>query len=90
MAGSQVVASGLVCEWLRSQNVPDQHRTELARIAAPLCDALLDAIRAAGRWRAGVGTALGYQCASRHSPQRRNRVGQDRRTLRRLAPSDIP
>ena len=48
MAGSQVVASGLVCEWLRSQNVPDQHRTELARIAAPLCDALLDAIERPG------------------------------------------
>jgi hypothetical protein len=39
-----VVISSLVSEWLRSQNIPDEHRSELARIAAPLCNALLDAI----------------------------------------------
>ncbi|GAB0057556.1 hypothetical protein SIID45300_01887 [Candidatus Magnetaquicoccaceae bacterium FCR-1] len=39
-----VILSGLVCEWLRSQNIPDGHRSELTRIAIPLCDALLDVI----------------------------------------------
>lgn len=39
-----VIVSGLVFEWLSSQNIPDRHRSELARIATPICDALLDAI----------------------------------------------
>jgi len=38
------IVSSLVSEWLRSQNIPDEHRSELARIAVPLCDALLDVI----------------------------------------------
>ncbi|RAP59120.1 hypothetical protein BTJ49_00005 [Oleiagrimonas sp. MCCC 1A03011] len=42
------IVSGLVLAWLRSQNVPDEHRNELARLAIPLCDALLDAIEQAG------------------------------------------
>lgn len=42
------ITSTLVTEWLLSQNVPDEHRTELAHLAFPLADALLDVI-----WRSG-------------------------------------
>src|SRR5690606_6957934 len=38
----QAVLSGLISEWLRTQNVPEEHRAELARLAEPLCDAILD------------------------------------------------
>lgn len=42
------IVSSFVFEWLRSQNIPDEHRSELGRIAVPLCDALLDAIERHG------------------------------------------
>lgn len=47
-APSSVIASCLVSEWLSSQNIPDEHRSEIARIAIPLCDALLDVIERNG------------------------------------------
>jgi len=48
MADAEHIASALLFEWLRSQNIPEQHRTELARIAAPLCAALLDVVALSG------------------------------------------
>ena len=36
--------SPLVSAWLHSQNLPERHRTEVVRIAQPLCDPLLDII----------------------------------------------
>jgi hypothetical protein len=44
VATPPAIVSSFVFEWLRSQNIPDEHRSELARIAVPLCDALLDVI----------------------------------------------
>jgi len=38
------IISSVVSEWLRSQNIPEEHRSELARLAVPLCNALLDTI----------------------------------------------
>lgn len=35
------IATALLIEWLRSQNIPEQHRAELAGIAVPLCAPLL-------------------------------------------------
>lgn len=54
-AGAEHITSALLFEWLRSQNIPEQHRTELARISAPLCAALLDVVERAGD--AAMGTA---------------------------------
>ncbi len=42
------IISSFVFEWLHSQNIPDEHRSELVHIAAPLCDALLDTIGRTG------------------------------------------
>jgi hypothetical protein len=36
--------SGLLGEWLRTQNIPEQHRAEITRLAEPLCDALIDVL----------------------------------------------
>jgi hypothetical protein len=42
------VATSLVSEWLRSQNIPDEHRTELTRIAAAIPDPLLETVSLQG------------------------------------------
>ncbi|MBY3114991.1 hypothetical protein [Rhizobium laguerreae] len=47
-AGREHLASTLVFEWLRSQNIPERHRTELFRLAAPLCAPLLDVVERSG------------------------------------------
>lgn len=47
-SGREHLASTLVFEWLRSQNLPERHRTELFRIAAPLCASLLDVVERSG------------------------------------------
>lgn len=47
-ATAPVVATSLVSEWLRSQNIPDEHRTELTRIAAAITDPLLETVALQG------------------------------------------
>lgn len=47
-ATAPAVASSLVSEWLRSQNIPDEHRTELTRIAVAIPDPLLDTVALQG------------------------------------------
>lgn len=42
------VATSLVSEWLRSQNIPDEHRTELTRIAAAISEPLLETVALQG------------------------------------------
>ncbi|MGO6984169.1 hypothetical protein [Rhizobium leguminosarum] len=42
--GSPNVASVLLFEWLRSQNIPEHHRTEVTLLAASLCGPLLEVI----------------------------------------------
>lgn len=54
-AGGEHIISVLLFEWFQSQNIPEQHRTELVRIAAPLCAALLDVVERSGD--AALGTA---------------------------------
>lgn len=38
------ILSPLVSAWLHSQNLPERHRSEVLRIAQPLCDPLLDIV----------------------------------------------
>ncbi|HWJ70674.1 MAG TPA: hypothetical protein VNS79_11580 [Sphingobium sp.] len=55
MPAAPHILSAILFEWLRSQNLPEQHRTELAGIAAPLCEPLLDVIERSSE--AALGTA---------------------------------
>lgn len=48
IASAGDINSVLLFEWLRSQNLPEGHRTELACIAAPLCAGLLDVVERSG------------------------------------------
>lgn len=47
-ATGSAVATSLVSEWLRSQNIPDEHRTELSRIAVAIPDPLLETVALPG------------------------------------------
>lgn len=42
--GRDGLLSPLVSAWLHSQNLPERHRSEVVRMAQPLCDPLLDIV----------------------------------------------
>lgn len=49
------ILSTILFEWMRSQNLPEQHRIELVRIAGELCMPLLDVVERSSE--ASLGTA---------------------------------